>query len=195
MDDAPLHSNVRDVFLKLDPVVVVLKWFAALQEQNFRYQTLIKQGVLSPHDLKTLGLPIKLSQELPHQITKKFSFIQQCMTENALLTPHQIFRKVYPLPAEYYQTVREQHKDDPLLGMTIIYKGRNEAGEPKKINHLLEISHQDKSWREAPRERTSLLEDGFIACVTQFMKTLSPNTLMHHPNTIFFPRFISFFCL
>lgn len=66
MDD-PLHPSVRDAFLSLNPSLVILKWLISLHEKNIQYQGLARQGILSHPDLQTLGLPIRLSLNLPSQ--------------------------------------------------------------------------------------------------------------------------------
>jgi hypothetical protein len=123
----PVCPEVRDDFLNIDPFVFVIQWLSTLQEQNYQYEKLVKQGVLTPMNMKELGLPIQLPSHIPQQMISQIYHFQTILKVNTTATPHHLLQRYSPIVDQYYSSLRNRYPHDPLAVMWAIYKGNDDT--------------------------------------------------------------------
>ncbi|MBW8308661.1 MAG: hypothetical protein K0M45_03310, partial [Candidatus Paracaedibacteraceae bacterium] len=74
--------------------------------------------------------------------------------------------------AEYYQTLRRRYPNDPKAAMWVIYKGRDETGNPQPINKVLTLDAKHEAWEQAVYDRVPNMDKEIVSCVKSFYGSL-----------------------
>ena len=189
--DQTLPDQVIETFLALPPSLFILKWLGYLQDQNFRYQQLIYQGILNQEDLNTLELPIKLSLGLAEQVMTHMIHLQTKLREDKTSSPHYLLESLYPTVANYYQKLRECYKYKPLEAMLDVYKSYDQRHDDrednlKTVDKVLNLSTDDDIWKQAQKNRVNSLNDDLLSCVKSFVSHIPDEDFEANLNELLF---------
>ncbi|MBW8308785.1 MAG: hypothetical protein K0M45_03975, partial [Candidatus Paracaedibacteraceae bacterium] len=74
--------------------------------------------------------------------------------------------------AEYYQTLRRRYPNDPKAAMWVIYKGRDETGNPQPINKVLTLDAKHEAWKQASSSRVPGMDQTLFSSIKGFFQSL-----------------------
>ena len=125
-----IDDRFRENLLTLSTEFILIEWLKALSERNNAYNYLKEKNILSEDEMERLKLPLQLPQNLVRSIYRKLKKMQAYLERNPDATHNELFYRVEPVIAEYYQRTREQ-QSSILNGFGII-EGASLGAEPKE---------------------------------------------------------------
>ncbi|EGC34014.1 hypothetical protein DICPUDRAFT_153848 [Dictyostelium purpureum] len=126
----PVHSSIREKFLKHNPQIFVLKWLMQLLEKEKDYLVLVN-SVLSHHPNQNMEKAEKNLNEslmfplcfLPEWISKmidRFAEIQDHLEQNQSITHNELLKIIHPYSSYYFDAL-SKHYQNPFKKLLSIY--------------------------------------------------------------------------
>lgn len=178
-----VDAEFCNMFLKLNPELLILEWLQALLIQNHYYSELINAGVFLREELKVLQLPIQFipsKEGKPGTIEKlyqKLCLLQKTLRENPHVTHNDLLRLAEPLVYIFYQGLLKLNRS-PSATLDFLYHNKEvyfgwtveevvTSLKTSSENALLsEVKQQEAQWWDFEEQRTQTVSDAiekFIA--------------------------------
>ncbi|MBW8308178.1 MAG: hypothetical protein K0M45_00805 [Candidatus Paracaedibacteraceae bacterium] len=168
----PLDNEVIQAFRAINPTKVVLQWLGYLHDQNQRYATLIQQGVFTDRQLQELGLPMALPTGIEDTLMSRIIALQTQLRDHPISLGDHLLRSLNSTVADYYQTLRRRYPNDPKAAMWVIYKGRDETGNPQPIDKVLTLNTKHEAWTQASPGRVPVMDQALFSSIKGFFHSL-----------------------
>lgn len=154
--NTPIENEIREHILSKHPAHWIIEWLLELYPHDQRYIEMITQGLIDDKDLfhnedePRLDIPLRFSSDIIIELYVRISSLQTTLIKNPSIKLADLFLKVDPVLAKYYETIKEIYKY-PIDAFNAIYKKKlpleevleniihsaSEAGEI--INEQLEL--------------------------------------------------------
>ncbi|MBW8308768.1 MAG: SEL1-like repeat protein [Candidatus Paracaedibacteraceae bacterium] len=178
----PVDKTIRQRIRDLEAPCLILDWLRVLEQQNQRYEALMRVHHL--HWLKDKPyFPLHLSPDICLTLLHRLSQLQQELKDPSI--SHQtLLSKFYPVAALFYQELRRIYHSDPHYAQQVLYGGKGIPDTSietligdKKVNRehsIMEVLQEETTLPdEYETQRSQTIEEA----ITSFLDKLIPQEL------------------